>query len=197
MTSRETFAAARRYVRMRRMKAMKPLLICLVSASLAAAAHGAPPAPAKDPAPPAALDDKSVADWIGRYVRAEGWVLVNYDAEGVRLATPEGVALKSDGLVETDIRHELFTPITLAAGVARSGLARWAVDCAHRQFAVLSSVAYARNNLSGPVVVSRKGDRRLFQEPVASENDTLDAVCDAIRSGKRLDGKTLKSGRPS
>jgi hypothetical protein len=84
----------------------------------------------------------------------------------------------------------------LEAGTARSGLAHWAVDCAHREFAVLSSTAYAHNNLSGPVIVSRKGDRRLFQEPVASENDTLDAVCEAIRSGKRLDGK-LKPARPS
>lgn len=178
------------------MFAARPLLLSLVVALAAASALGAPKPPAKDPLPPAMLDDKSVADWIGRYVKAEGWVLVNYDAEGVRLATPEGVALKSDGLVETDIRHELFEPIMLEAGTARSGLAHWAVDCARRQFAVLSSVAYAQNNLSGPVIVSRKGDRRLFQEPVASENDTLDAVCDAIKSGKRLQG-ALKAVKPT
>lgn len=185
------------------MTTAKPLLLGLVAALAAAAAVAAPPAtpapkpaPATDPIPPAMLDDKSVADWIGRYVKAEGWVLVNYDAEGVRLATPEGVALKSDGLVETDIRHELFEPIMLQAGTARSGLAHWAVDCAHRQFAVLSSTAYALNNLKGPVIVTHTGDRMHFQEPVASENDTLDAVCDAIRSGKRLDGK-LKAARPT
>ncbi|MBS0331832.1 MAG: hypothetical protein JSS35_03625, partial [Proteobacteria bacterium] len=182
----------------------KLLSLGLAAGLLAATAIAAPAAPAPkdapkaaaDPVPPAMLDDKSVADWIGRYVRADGWVLVNYDAEGVRLATPEGVALKSDGLVETDIRHELFEPIMLQAGTARSGLAHWAVDCAHRQFAVLSSTAYAYNNLKGPVIVSRKGDRRLFQEPVASENDTLDAVCDAIKSGKRL-RDNLKPARPT
>ena len=130
-------------------------------------------------------------------MKAEGWVLVNYDAEGVRLATPEGVALKSDGLVETEIRHELFEPIMLEAGTARSGLAHWAVDCERRQFAVLSSTAYARNNLKGPVIVTHTGDRMHFQEPVASENDTLDAVCDAIKSGRRqLNGK-LKNTEPT
>src|ERR1700761_9511590 len=168
------------------MTVAKHLLLSLALALAAATALAAPetskgaapkgtapkataPKPA-DPVPPAMLDDKSVADWIGRYVKAEGWVLVNYDAEGVRLATPEGVALKSDGLVETDIRHELFTPIMLQAGTARSGLARWAVDCQRREFAVLESTAYAYNNLKGPVIVNRKGDRRLFQAPVASEN---------------------------
>jgi hypothetical protein len=184
------------------MKTIKPLLLGLAAAlaiAMGPLAHSAAPAPkpAKDPVPPAMIDDKSVAAWIGRYVKAEGWVLVNYDAEGVRLAAPEGVALKSDGLVETEIRHELFSPIMLQSGTARSGLAHWAVDCEHRQFAVLQSTAYAYNNLKGPVVADRKGDRRLFQEPVASENDTLDAVCDAIKSGKRrLDGK-LKLAQPT
>lgn len=179
------------------MKAARPLLLGLAAGLTAAAALAATPAPpAKDPDPPGMLDEKSVAQWVARNLKGEGWVLVNYDAEGVRLATPEGVALMSDGLVETDIRHELFEPIMLQTGTARSGLAHWAVDCAHRQFAVLSSVAYAHNNLAGPVIVSRKGDRRLFQEPVASENDTLDAVCEAIRSGKRLHDN-LKPARPS
>jgi hypothetical protein len=123
-------------------------------------------------------------------------VLVNYDAEGVRLATPEGVALMSDGLVETDIRHELFTPIDLSAGRARSGLAHWAVDCQARRFAVVTATMFAHNNLQG-AVATRKGDRRLFQEPVASENDTLDAVCEAIRSGRRLQTGPLHKAKPS
>jgi hypothetical protein len=32
---------------------------------------------------------------------------------------------------------------------------------------------------------------------VASEVDTLDAVCEAIRTGKRLDGPAVKSAKPS
>ncbi|THD64690.1 surface-adhesin E family protein [Phenylobacterium sp.] len=182
------------------MSTLRTALLGLIAASALMAVNAlAAPAPkaVKDPAPPAMIDDKSVAAWVGQNLKGEGWVLVNYDAEGVRLATPEGVALMSDGLVETDIRHELFTPITLQTGVARSGLAHWAVDCDKRQFAVLSSVAYAHNNLSGPIVNSRQGDRRLFQAPVASENDTLDAVCQAIRTGKRLEGKPLKGGKVS
>jgi hypothetical protein len=157
------------------------------------AAHGAE---VKDPAPPAMLDEKSVAAWVAQNLRGEGWVLVNFDAEGVRLATPTGVSLMSDGLVETDIRHELFTPIEVSAGTARSGLAHWAVDCRARRFAVVSAAIYAHNNLQG-LVGTRKGDRHSWQEPVASENDTLDAVCEAIRTGKRLDGLAVKPANPS
>ena len=159
---------------------------------LAAAA----PAATVDPPPPAALDEKSVSAWAAQHLKGEGWILVNFDAEGIRLATPDGVSLMSDGLVETDIRHELFTPISLAAGEARSGLAHWAVDCASKRFAVVSSIAYSHNNLIGEVA-RRQGDRRLFQEPVASEVDTLDAVCEAIRTGKRLDAPVTKRGKTS
>jgi hypothetical protein len=166
---------------------------------LAARAAPAPEPPASavvDPAPPAALDEKSVAAWVARNLTGEGWILVNFDVEGVRLATPEGVSLMSDGLVETDIRHELFTPIDLAAGRARSGLAHWSVDCRARRFAVVTATMYAHNNLQGPVA-TRRGDRHAWQDPVASENDTLDAVCEAIRSGKRLGGPAIRPSKPS
>jgi hypothetical protein len=46
-------------------------------------------------------------------------------------------------------------------------------------------------------VARRNGDRRLFQEPIASEVDTLDAVCEAIRTGKRLDEPAVKPGKAS
>lgn len=170
-----------------------------IAAALAAAvAHAAPapkPAVADDPPPPAALDEKSVSAWAAQHLKGDGWVLVNFDAEGIRLASPQGVSLMSDGLVETDIRHELFTPIDLTAGRARSGLAHWAVDCAARRFSVVTATMYAHNNLQG-FVATRKGDRHAWQEPVASENDTLDAVCEAIRTGKRLDGE-LRPAKPS
>ncbi len=172
-------------------------LLALCAAAMAglavSAAHGAE---IKDPAPPAMLDEKSVAAWVAQNLRGEGWVLVNFDAEGVRLATPNGVSLMSDGLVETDIRHELFTPIEVSAGTARSGLAHWAVDCRARRFAVVSATIFAHNNLQG-VVGTRKGDRHSWQDPVASENDTLDAVCEAIRTGKRLDGLAVKRAKAS
>ena len=170
--------------------------LAIAAALFGLAARAAPAPKILDPAPPAALDEKSVATWVAQNLKGEGWILVNFDAEGVRLATPEGVSLMSDGLVETDIRHELFTPISLSAGIARSGLAHWAVDCSTRRFAVLSSIAYAHNNLVGEVT-RRQGDRRLFQEPVASENDTLDAVCEAIRSGKRRENGPIRRAKPS
>ncbi|WP_372783948.1 hypothetical protein [Phenylobacterium sp.] len=179
------------------MTSIRILALCaLVGAGFAISTAQA--AEIKDPAPPAMLDEKSVGAWVAQNIHGEGWVLVNFDAEGVRLATPEGVSLMSDGLVETDIRHELFTPIQLGAGIARSGLAHWAVDCAGKRFAVVRSIAYTHNNLIGEVT-RRQGDRRLFQEPVASEVDTLDAVCEAIRTGKRLDGPlvAVKPAKPS
>src|SRR5260370_42007866 len=52
----------------------------------------------KDPAPPAMLDEKSVAAWAAQNLKGEGWVLVNFAAEGVRLATPNGGSLMSGGL---------------------------------------------------------------------------------------------------
>jgi hypothetical protein len=170
----------------------------LVAAAMALAAltARAAPAPAIDPPPPASLDEKAVGAWAAAHLKGEGWILVNFDAEGIRLATPDGVSLMSDGLVETDIRHELFTPIELSAGRARSGLAHWAVDCKARRFSVTTATMYAHNNLQGEVA-TRKGGRHNWQEPVASENDTLDAVCEAIRSGKRLDGPVAKPAKPS
>ena len=181
------------------MGAMTRMLTAMAGLALAAgilgAAARAAEAPIADPAPPAALDEKSVATWVARNLTGDGWVLVNFDAEGVRLATPEGVSLMADGLVETDIRHELFTPIDLAAGRARSGLAHWAVDCRARRFAVVTATMFAHNNLQG-AVATRRGDRHAWQEPIASENDTLDAVCEAIRSGKRLSGP-MRAIKPS
>jgi hypothetical protein len=163
-------------------------------ALLGASARGAE---ISDPAPPAVLDEKSVSAWAAQNLKGEGWVLVNFDAEGIRLATPDGVSLMSDGLVETDIRHELFTPIDLSVGQARSGLAHWAVDCAQKRFAVVSMTVYAHNNLLGEVA-RKTGDRHKWQDPIASEVDTLDAVCEAIRTGKRLEGPVaVKPAKPS
>jgi hypothetical protein len=168
---------------------MRSLLIAAALAALVVpAVRAATPAPVADPPPPAALDEKTVSAWAAQHLKGDGWVLVNFDYEGIRLATPEGVSLMSDGLVETDIRHELFTPVSVSAGQARSGLAHWAVDCKARRFSVVSMTIFAHNNLEGPVA-HKIGDRKSWQDPVASENDTLDAVCEAIRSGKRLDAR--------
>ena len=170
------------------MEAVRAARTLLIAAAAAAFGSAACAQAVTDPPPPTALDEKTVSAWAARHLKGDGWVLVNFDAEGIRLATPTGVALMSDGLVETDIRHELFTPVTVSAGQARSGLAHWAVDCSARRFSVVRMTIFAHNNLQGPVA-QRVGDRKTWQEPVASENDTLDAVCEAIRSGKRLDAK--------
>jgi hypothetical protein len=147
-----------------------------------------------DPAPPLRLDHKTVTAWAARHLHSQGWTLVNFDDEGIRLATPDGVALMSDGLVETDIRHELFQPIDLPPGRARSGLAHWAVDCAHKRFAVISMTVYAHNNLMGEVARTQ-GNRHKWQTPVDSEIDTVRVVCQSILTGKRLGGPISKAGR--
>jgi hypothetical protein len=178
------------------LRAMMRMILLGVAAAASlyvATAQAAQPA---DPAPPANLDEKTVATWAAQNLKGEGWTLVNFDNEGIRLATPDGVSLMSDGLVETDIRHELFTPIDLSVGQARSGLAHWAVDCAQKRFAVVRMTIYAHNNLEG-VVAQKTGDRHAWQTPIASEVDTLDAVCEAIRSGKRLDGPMARAKPPA
>jgi hypothetical protein len=161
-------------------------LAMIVGLAAPAAARAAETAPAIDaPAPPASLDRKAVDAWAAKYVRPNGWIRVNFDKEGIRLATPKGVSLMSDGLVETEIRHELFSPISLPDGEARSGLAHWAVDCAHQRFAVLSMTVYAHNNLQGEVA-RHAFDRHHWQDPVDSEFDTLRVVCASVVKGKRL-----------
>jgi|SRR6185437_7351164 len=173
------------------MSVSRTILAIAAALALAGVARAAAAPPAKaapDPPPPSTLDEKTVSAWAARHLKGDGWVLVNFDAEGIRLATPDGVALMSDGLVETDIRHELFTPVSVSVGQARSGLAHWAVDCKARRFSVVRMTIFAHNNLQGPVA-QKIGDRTTWQDPVASENDTLDAVCEAIRSGKRLEAR--------
>ncbi|MDB5476890.1 MAG: hypothetical protein JWP49_2401 [Phenylobacterium sp.] len=138
-------------------------------------AHNALSAP-----PPANLQREVVLAWMAKYVRAGGdWTLLAYDYEGVKLAAAGGVTRTPEGLAEAEVRTELFRPIEVRAGVARSGLAHWSVDCMAGRLAVLKMTIYAANNLQGELA-TKVSDGPDWQDPVGSEGDAIRAVCKAI-----------------
>jgi hypothetical protein len=139
-----------------------------------------PPARAPLSAPPPAnLQREGVLAWMAKYVKVDGdWTLLAYDDEGVKLAGP-GVSRTPEGLAEADVRTELFRPIEVRAGIARSGLARWSVDCMAGRLAVMRMTIYAANNLQGELA-SKVSNRANWQEPVGSESEAIRQVCKAI-----------------
>lgn len=125
---------------------------------------------------PASLERGEVQAWTSRYVKGE-WLLLAYDYEGVKLTKPGAVTRTPEGYAEAEVRTELFRPIPLRVGVvARSGVARWHVDCAANRLAVLTMTVYAGNNLEGELA-SRTTDGPQWQEPVGSEGDAIKSVC--------------------
>ena len=102
-----------------------------------------------DPPPPASLENPDVEAWAQAYLHTDGWTLLTHNLEGAHLTSHRGALTAHDGLVELEIRTELFHAVTVGAGPARSGVARWSVDCANKRLAILSMTAYAHNNLPG------------------------------------------------
>lgn len=142
-------------------------------------------APAGVAAPPATMSD--LVAWARlRLTGVDDWPLVGFNATGIVLASPAGATLRPDGLVEGDVRQEFFEPVELDGQVMRSATARWRVDCAGQRFAVLQITLYARNDLK-----ARLGERRSDTPPWlardAMSGDAMDAMCDAVKSGERLD----------
>lgn len=162
---------------------MTPLPVLLAVAMLATgkpAPKLSPDAPLSVP-PPANLTQDEVRSWMAKYVRAaDEWTLLAYDYEGVKLLAGGGVRRSAEGWAETSIRTELFKPVTLKAGVtARSGIARWSVDCKAGLLAVRHMVVYAGNNLEGELA-TRETDEAIWQEPVGSEAEAIKGVCKAM-----------------
>ncbi|HSV02535.1 MAG TPA: surface-adhesin E family protein [Phenylobacterium sp.] len=159
------------------------MLSLLAALALAAPAPGPslrpPPHAAVDIPAPASLERDTVVAWMQAYVQGEHWTLLAYDREGVKLTAPGGVRRTPDGLAEADVRTELFRPIRVSAGVARSGLARWAVDCMAGRLAVTRMTIFAGNNLEGELA-SRVSDQRTWQDPVGAEAEAIQAVCKAV-----------------
>jgi hypothetical protein len=162
------------------MTALPVLLAVAVLATGKPAPRLSPDAPFSVP-PPANLTRDEVLSWIAKYVRSgKEWALLAYDYEGVKLVGPAGVTRSGEGWAQADVRTELFKPIALRAGVtARSGLARWSVDCEAGRLAVRHMVVYAGNNLEGELA-TRETDEAIWQEPVGSEAEAIKSVCKAI-----------------
>lgn len=116
----------------------------------------------------------------------EDWPLLGFDATGIILASPAGAGLRPEGVVEGDLRQEFFEPIELDGRIMRSAAARWAVDCPGQRYAILSMTLYARNNLTDPIG-ERAADKPDWRPRDAMSGHAIDAMCEAVRSGVRLD----------
>jgi hypothetical protein len=155
-------------------------MLALIALAAIVGSQAAPPAKSPFDVPaPASLAREEVLAWTEKYVAAPDWRLLAYDYEGVKLAGPGGVTRTAEGYAEADVRTELFKPVELSAGTARSGVARWAVDCEANRLAVLQMTVYAGNNLQGQIA-TRVADGRPWQDPVGSEGEAIRAVCQAI-----------------
>lgn len=155
------------------------LAVALAAAPLLATAAEAAP----DPPPPASLEIGDVEAWASAYLNREMWTLITHDTEGARFTRMEGAMATSPHRVEADVRTELFRPVKMGPGWARSGLARWSVDCATARYAVLSMTIFSHNNLQGEL--ARKGSAdRAWMTPNESQSATISVICKAALTGK-------------
>jgi hypothetical protein len=155
-------------------------MLALIALAAIVGPQAAPPTKTPFDVPaPASLERAEVLAWTAKYVSAADWRVLAYDYEGVKLTAPGGVKRTADGYAEADVRTELFKPIQISAGTARSGVARWAVDCAAGRLAVLQMTVYAGNNLQGQIA-TRVADGKPWQDPVGSESEAIKAVCEGI-----------------
>ena len=165
----------------------------LLGAATARAEAQSPPA---DPPPPASLDNHDVEAWAAAYLHTEGWTLLTHDLEGAHLTSANAPLTISGGVVEADIRTELFRPVEVAPGPARSGVARWSVDCNRNRLAVLSMTVYTHNNLQGELA-RKPRTARTWQEPNESEAVTIGVICKVARSGRPPEPRPLAPIKPS
>ena len=171
------------------LRPMQRIVSAAIVLALAACLPGATAAQARtaDPPPPTSLDNRDVELWAATYLRTDGWTLLTHDLEGAHLASDGGVRTLADGLVEAEIRTELFHPVEVGPGVARSGVARWAVDCAGRRLAVLSMTIYSHNNLTGELA-KKPASARTWQAPNESEIATIGVICQVAHAARSVEG---------
>jgi len=139
---------------------------------------------------PTSLALADVEAWTARHVQAKGWGILAHDQEGVKLAERRAIRLGPEGWAEAEVRTELFQPVTLSVGAARSGVARWSVDCANGRLAVREMTVYARNNLKDQIGHKLTAGP-LWQAPVGSEADTMRAICRAVGRQAVIPGEDL------
>ena len=171
-------------------------LLAAVAMAGSAWAQTATPSGPSDPPPPASLENHDVEAWADAYLHIEGWTLLTHNLEGAHLTSHHGAVKARDGLVELDIRTELFHPVEFSRGAARSGVARWSVDCANKRLAILSMTAYAHNNLQGELGKKTVGVRA-WREPNEGESATFGVICSAAKSGKGFIPKAMAPLSPT
>jgi hypothetical protein len=152
-------------------------LIAALASVLGSAAQAAPP--------PASVPE--VAAWVAqRLTGVEDWPVLGFNAMGITFASPEGATLRPSGLVEGQIRQEYFEPVEFDGSIMRSMMSRWSVDCVRQRYAVLRMTLYARNDLTDQVAERTMAEPNWLDRDAVS-GDAIDALCDAVRSGERLD----------
>ena len=177
-------------------RTLKTCLAATLASTMAGAAWAAAP-PAADPPPPASLENRDVEAWADAYLHTDGWTLLTHNLEGAHLTSHHGALIAArDGLIELEIRTELFHAVTVGAGPARSGVARWSVDCARKRLAILSMTAYAHNNMLGELGKKTIGVRA-WREPNEGEDATFGVICSAAKTGKGFQPKPIGSARSS
>ncbi|MFL5297000.1 MAG: surface-adhesin E family protein [Phenylobacterium sp.] len=165
----------------------RSLRLAAALATLAGMATAAPRPPAVvDPPPPASLEIGDVEAWAASYLHHDHWTLITHDTEGARFTRTEHAMARGPHLIEADIRTELFRPVQMGPGPARSGLARWSVDCASRRYAVLSMTIFSHNNLQGELARKPSADGA-WMTPNESQQATISVICKAVLSGKPLE----------
>jgi hypothetical protein len=166
------------------------VLGALISVGLAGAGICAPKPTAKsaivDPPPPASLEVGDVEAWASAYIDEDMWTLITHDLEGARFVRPEGGKATAPFIIEADIRTELFQPVQMGPGLARSGLAHWSVDCAGTRYSVLSMTIYSHNNLQGELAKKPAADAG-WMTPNEFQTATIKVICKAVLSGKPLE----------
>jgi hypothetical protein len=171
-----------------------------IAAGLATVGVCAPaPAPKPavvDPPPPASLENRDVEAWADAYLHTEGWTLLTHNLEGAHLTSQRGALKAREGLLELEIRTELFHPVAFSRGEARSGVALWSVDCARKRLAILSMTAFAHNNMQGELGKKTVGVRD-WREPNEGESATFGVICSAAKTGKGFTPKALAPISPS
>jgi len=142
-------------------------------------------APAAQAAAPANVPE--LVAWAKQHLSGiDDWPLLGFNALGLTLASPAGATLRPSGLVEGEIRQEYFEPLEFEGRIMRSMTARWSVDCPRQRYAILSMTLYARNNLRDRVE-ERTEAAPAWRARDALSGDVIDAMCDAVRNGERLD----------
>ena len=97
------------------------------------------------------------------------------------------MAVRSDGVIEAEVRHEYYAPSTFGSFSSRSNLQRLEVDCKSLKVRVVAMQIFASNNMRG------ESDRRenlqagwTSPEAGSVRARTVDRICRAPTDGRQL-----------